>query len=350
MKFVWALILLTATSAFAVDGTIVNGTTGKPQAGATVTLLQITSAGPQVVNTTQSAADGTFNIATPSGGAPGPKLVQANYKGVVYNKMIPPGTPDNGVRVDVFDSSSKPDNAKVTTHMLLLEPNKGQMTVSESFIYTNSGKVAYNDAEHGTLQFYVPPEAAGKIQVNVTAPNSVAVRNTPVETSTKGVYKLNFPVKPGESHIDLTYQMPFTTPSKFETKILFSQPNTKLLAPVGVTLSGPGLQPLGQEPRTQATIFNVDGPKLEVNVVGSGALARGGDEGSTTAGAGGAAGSASNTNNDSDDTIAELYPQLYGKASPAEGFLGVASSVKWILLLLFGTLALGFVYQYRRGA
>ncbi len=347
MRFGIALLLLTATSAFAVDGTIVNGTTGKPQAGAAVTLLQITSAGPQVVNTTQSAADGTFNIATPVGGAPGPKLVQANYKGVVYNKMIPPGTPDTGVRVDVFDSSSKPENAKVTTHMLLLEPSNGQMTVSESFIYTNTGKVAYNDAEHGTLQFYVPPEAAGKIQMNVTAPNSVAVRATPVETAIKGVYKLNFPVKPGESHIDLTYQMPFTTPSKFATKILFRQPNTKLLAPVGVTLSGPGLQPLGQEPRTQATIFNVDGPKLEVNVVGSGALARGGDEGTTTTGA---AGGANDANNDSDATIAELYPQLYGKASPADGFLGVASSVKWILLLLLGTLALGFVYQYRRGA
>lgn len=331
-----------AARAFAVDGTIVNGTTGKPQGGATVSLVQITSNGPQLVDSTKSAADGTFNIAAPSGGAPGPKLIQANYGGVVYNKMIPPGTSDQGVHVDVYESSGKPGAAKVTTHMMLLEPVNGQLTVSESFVYTNTSKVAYNDAERGTLQFYLPPQANGKVEVNATAPNSVAVRNTPIETATMGVYRINFPVKPGESRIDLTYQMPFTTPAKFASRVLFPTPNTKLLAPVGVTLSGPGLQSLGQEPRTQATIFNIDGPKLDVSVVGSGALSRGND-GSTTAASGGA-----DSGSDSDSEIAQLFPQLYGKASPADGFLAVLGSVKWVLLLLVGTLALGFVYQYRR--
>lgn len=338
----WAValpLLFFARNTYAVDGTVFNGTAGKPQPNATVSLIRITQAGPQFVASATSDPDGRFAIATAGddAAAPGPKLLQANYKGVVYNKMIPPGTPDQGLRLDVYESSSKPGAAKIATHMMLLEPTNGQLNVNESFLYRNDGKIAYNDPDRGTLQFFLPTETGGKVDVSVTAPGSIGIRSRAVPARQPNVYKIDFPIKPGESRIDLTYQMPFTSPGTFRSAALFRDPDTKLLTPPGVSLSGAGLQELGKEPRTQATIYDLSGRAINVAVQGTGVLAR------NEAGA--------DDNASSDDAgsgIAELLPQLYGKASPADGIRASVGGVKWILLLVGAMLALAFLYQYRR--
>jgi hypothetical protein len=296
-----------------------------------------------MITSVKSSADGSFNIQPPAGSeTPGPKLLQAAYDGVTYNKMIPPGTPTQNLQIDVFESSAKPGDSKVTTHMMLLEPVNGQLRVSESYVWTNSSKITYSDPDRGTLRIYLPAATEGKAEVNVIAPNSVAVRRSADPTKEANVYKIDFPIKPGESRVDLTYQMPFTTPAQFTDKWLFPNPNTKLLAPVGVSFKGPGLSQLGAEPTTKATIYNFDGAALTMDVQGAGALQQGNSQQSD-----GTASDASGSG-DSDDQIAELLPQLYGKASPVDGFLGALNAVKWILSLAVAMLALGFVYLYRK--
>jgi hypothetical protein len=331
-----ALLALIAAPLFAIDGTVHNATKNKPQPSATVSLFRITSNGPEMLTSVKSAADGSFNIQPPAGtDAPGPRLLQAAYDGVTYNKMIPPGAPTQNLQIDVFESSAKPGDSKVSTHMMLLEPVNGQLRVSESYVWTNSSKITYSDPDRGTLRIYLPPETSGKAEVNVIAPNSVAIRRSADPTQEPNIYKIDFPIKPGESRVDLTYQMPFTTPAKFSDKWLIPNPNTKLLAPVGVTFSGPGLSQLGQEPTTKATIYNFDGPSLAMDVQGTGALQQ-------------SDAAATDSNSDSDDQIAELLPQLYGKVSPVDGFLGALNAVKWILSLAIAMLALGFIYLYRK--
>lgn len=336
-----------AGAAWGADGTVHNATKDKPQAGATVSLFRMTQNGPEMLASVKSAADGTFNLVPPGGDTPGPKMVQTVYGGVTYSRVMPPGTPSTNLQVEVYDSSSKVPDAKVSTHMMLLEPVNGQLGVSESYIYTNAGKVTYNDPDHGTLRFYLPAEAAGKVQVNVLAPNSVPVRRSADKTNIPNVYKLDFPIRPGESRIDLTYLMPFTSPGTFISKVLFKDPDTKVLAPVGVTLSGAGLKELGKEPQSQATIYDASGADLRVDVQGSGALARAG----SNAGQGdGDASSGSGGGGDQDGALAELLPQLYNKTSPAGGIVPIFDSVKWILLVVFAMLGVGFAYLYRRSA
>ena len=74
-------------------------TTGKPQAGATVTLIKL-GGGMETVASAKSDAGGKFSIAQEL--QPGtPYLVQTLYQGVTYNKAIPPGSPAAGLNVDV---------------------------------------------------------------------------------------------------------------------------------------------------------------------------------------------------------------------------------------------------------
>src|SRR5580704_15475979 len=105
----FALLAFSVAANAAVDGTVTNGTTGKPQAGATVTLFQPTQQGPQFIDSVKTDAAGKFTITkeVPAGGA-GPLLLQAVYGGVQYNRMIPPGTPTTGVDIPVYESSKQP--------------------------------------------------------------------------------------------------------------------------------------------------------------------------------------------------------------------------------------------------
>ena len=145
---------------------------------------------------------------------------------------------------------------------------------------------------------------------------------------------LDFPVLPGESRVDISYTMPFTTPGDFDIKTFYKGNSTKLVAPVGVTMKAEGLKNLGQEPRTKATIYDVDSPAVTVQVEGTGALNRQAAESEGDSG--------------QQNTLMQILPRLYHSADPAGGFFTAVDSVKWILLPAFGILALGFVLLYRK--
>ena len=213
MKQLLFLCLVTAYAASAaIDGTILNGTTGKPQSNATVTLYKVGGNGPEALQSVKSGPDGKFTITAE---AQGPRLVQAAFDGAVYNHMLPPGFPASDVKITVYQSSPNPGAARVDQHMMLLEPNGQSVTVSESFVFKNAGKVTFNDPANGTLRFWVPP-GAGQPEVNVLSPGSVPVRRAPQKTAQPNVLKLDFPVLPGESRVDVTYNAPFKSPGDFD--------------------------------------------------------------------------------------------------------------------------------------
>src|SRR5215467_11030210 len=104
-------ILLLPCALAAVDGIVTNQTTGKPQPGATVTLYKLGAQnGLESVESVKSDAQGHFEIHQD---LQGPRLLQAAYDGVTYNHMLPPGAPSSGVGLDVYNSATKPGDAKV---------------------------------------------------------------------------------------------------------------------------------------------------------------------------------------------------------------------------------------------
>jgi len=317
LRFCVAGLALASLAFAAVDGTVINQTTGKPQPGATVTLYKLGQAGPEAIESVKSGPGGKFHIAQDAQG-PGPRLVQAAYDDVTYNHMLPPGSPSNDVTVDVYNSSKQPGDAKVDQHVVIFEPVRGQLMVAEWYMFRNTGKITYNDVEGGTLHFYLPPSANGAVKVNATAPQGMPVPQAADKTATANVYKVAFPIKPGETRIDINYTVPFNAPGTFEGKILYKGGPTRLVAPNGVTLKGDGIQSIGREPKSQAGIYAVKGPDFKVEISGAGSL------------------EAENAGDDSGGgaTYEQIPPRVYGKMT-------------WILALTFGILALGFALLYR---
>jgi hypothetical protein len=331
-------LLFAMTASAAIDGTVVNGTTGKPQPGATVTLFQTSDQGPQDLGSVKTDASGKFVIdkdVKPGQGG-GPLLLQAVYGGVQYNKVIPPGFPMTGVNIPVFETSKTQGDAKIDQHMILLEPlPTGEMKVSETYVFKNEGKTTWNDPDRGTLQFALPAASRGKVELNVLAPGGMPIRRAPDPGPKPNTYKLDFPIKPGESQVEMTWTMPFTTPGSFEDQILAKGGLTRLVAPLGVTLKSPDLEVLGQEPSSQATVYNVKSPNIKVDVEGTGSL--------------NAPGSGDNSADNTAPGLSEILPKLYGLAAGNSNLGESLLAVKWILLTVIGMLALGFVMLYRKG-
>ena len=309
-------VLMAALPALAVDGTVVNQTTGKPAANALVTLYRVGQQGMSPLETTKTDAGGRF---TTKQSTQGPQLLQTIFDGVVYIRMLPPGSSTTGLAVEVFNSSKEPGDAQISQHMVLIEPGGGQVNATETYVFNNAGKVTFSNSSDGTLRFWLPEAAKNVVQVTALSPGSMPVQRDAEKTKQAGVYKLDFPIKPGETRIDVRYMVPRPDNGVFAGKVLYKgQGPTRLVAPPGVTLAGDGIQLMGPEPQTKANIYDVKTASYQVTVQGSGALAQ----------------QQSADPQDSGPQIEQIMPKLWDNVVP-------------IVALAFGILALGFILLYR---
>lgn len=257
----------------AIDGAVVNKTTGKPAAESPVVLMRLGDGGMMPVGTVKSGPDGKFKFDQP---ADGPFLLQTTFEGVTYNKVLRPGEPGTGLELPVFSTTRDRSQVKIVQHMMLFEPNEGALSVSESIIFKNDGNSSYNDATNGSYRFALPPAAEGKVEVRVTGSGGMPINREAQHAGAPNTFKIDYPIKPGESRFDLSYKMPFASPGKFQAKILHPITNdegiTRIVTPSGVTLKGEGLEDLGAEPQTQAQIYGLNKAETEFEVTGSGSL------------------------------------------------------------------------------
>jgi hypothetical protein len=111
----------------------------------------------------------------------------------------------------------------------------------------------------------------------------------------------------------------------FSTKVVTSSSAPmRIVTPGGVTIEGDGIEDMGQEPTTQARIYNVKAKDFTAKITGSGSLSPGGD--------GGAAPADSSDQPQVEESNARIYTRL-----------------PWVLGLTFCFLLAGGVMLYRKG-
>jgi len=317
------LLLLAAIPALAaITGTVTNQTIGKPAANVAVTLYKFGGGGMEPVDKVQTDSQGNFTI-NQAPAAQGPSMLRVAVDGVNYNQIIPPGSPATNIPLTIYNASKKPGAAAVSKHMLLFEPNGGQLTVNETFLYKNDGKTTWADPQNGTLRFFLPAGAESSLDVKAAAPDSRMSVPVPTEKSSQpNVYVGKFEIKPGETRFDLTYSLPYTEGAAYAGRIPTEDENTYLIVPDGVTIEGQNMKDLGQEPRTQARIFGLQSNTYNIKLSGAAVPA---------------ADAAPDQADSGSPPIEQIMPRVYGQ-------------VKLILGLTLGILALGFTLLYRAHA
>jgi hypothetical protein len=240
--------------------------------------------------------------------------------------MVPPGSPGTGVQVDVFDSTKDPGTAKISQHIVFLQPAAEQLTVNEVYFLKNDTKKTFDNPSDGTLRFYVPGHTAQgeSVRVSISGPGGMPPIQRPAGTTkSPGVYKVLYAVKPGETEFNISYTYPAGT--EFASKNVEKSPETRLVVPRGVTLEGDGVSALGQDPSGKASLYSITGQEYSVKISGGTEAAPAGD------GQGGSA---------EEDTgapqIQQTNPRVYGELPTV---LGLAA----VILLL------GFIVLYRSG-
>jgi hypothetical protein len=310
-------MLLTMPVWAAVNGVAVNGTSGQPQAGVAINLVQPGAGGMKALGQAVTNADGAFNIDAEI--PPGPALLQSTYQGVTYTQALPPGTPTTGVRIGVYESTSKVPAEMIVEHFILLEPSASQLRVTETFAVRNQSKTAYQDAANGSMRMALPAGVPDNLEINIDS-TGVPIKRPVEKTKQAGVYKVGYPIKPGETRFDLEYILPAA--ATFASRVLSNTPPVKLVTPAAVTLSGAGIKDLGQEPQTQARIYTFDGLAFSASILGVGAIR----------------------------PLSEDVPQEETGAPKVEDVPArLQSQMPWVLGLGFGVLALGGTLLFRRG-
>jgi len=265
-----ALSLIWASAAFAaVRGVVMNRTTDKPAAGVSVTLISMSAAGMQPVETVTADAQGRFAFTQ----APEAVhyLVEAQLDGVTYNRMVAPGERAGEIELAVYHAAPRPA-PRPTQRIVFLEPGAEALRVSETWLYRNEGKRTLYDPQSPALRFFLPEAARGEVSVMVTAPGGMPVARRAEAEARAGVYRVVFPIKPGETRFDVNYTLP--SPSSFVARMLYPEAPTRLVVPAGATLRGEGVEAVGPDPSGRAMIYEIRGRReLAVEIEGRGALA-----------------------------------------------------------------------------
>jgi hypothetical protein len=241
--FVTTFFVASLASAGTITGTVINRTTGKPAAGVGLTLLNVT-ANMAEVGSTKSDAQGAFTIDSPAIGG-GPMLLRAYYQGVNFNTFVPPV--NQPVTAEVFDVSKDPKIIAPTTHVVIFQPGADKLIGAEEYMVLNSSKPpqAYFRTE-GNFDFAIPEKGALQ-QIAATTSSGMPVTQASIEKG-NGKYAIAYAFRPGETSIRFSYDLPYVGQAAI-LKLPATYPGVKLLvvAPPGVTVSGDGLQPAGQE-------------------------------------------------------------------------------------------------------
>jgi len=317
------LIASTAPIFASITGTVVNQTTGKPQPGVTVTLVKPGQQGMRTIGTTTTGASGNFAFEHDEPGG-GPQLLQANYKNVNYNKLMTPNIPTSGVTLDIYEPTASPSIARITQRMMIFEPSSSQIGVNETIILENDSRTTFDNDSLGAIRFYLPPAANGQFKVNAQGPQGMPLPRPAEKTDQENVFKVPFPVKPGETQFQITYVLPVGSPFTFQGRAVvlkgMAETPLRLIAPLGVTISGRDIEKAGTEPRTQASVYTVVAPdSFSAEIAGTGSLR------------------AAEADDDASDRpqITEGQPQIY-------------THLPWLLALAFAILATGFVILFRQ--
>ena len=236
------LLPFSAARAGTVRGTVKNGTTGKDAAGVELTLIA-PMGGMQELAHAKSGAQGEFTFDHPNIGTQ-PVLVQANYRGVHFNAMVPPGTAT--VQLDIFEPSKDPKTIDVPSHFVVFKPEGATLKVAEEYQIENKSQPPYAYFRtDGTFDFALPDR--GELQgVQAAGPSGMPLTQVPIDKKDNR-YSIAFAFRPGDNSVRYSYELPYPNnaaavriPAVYPGRVVF-------VAPPGLQIAGDGLSAEGQE-------------------------------------------------------------------------------------------------------
>jgi hypothetical protein len=298
------LLLSSFAAAQTLTGTVNNSTTGKPSAGDQVVVFKL-GQGMEESGRTKTDAGGQFSFKLDD--PQSPHLVRAIHQDVTYHRMVPPRT--TSVAIEVYDAAKKVDGIEVVADIMRVQAAQGQIVVTREFGVRNTSNPPRTQMNERNLEFYVP-DSTHVIDDSATAAteNGNPLKSAPLPEGEKNRYSFSFPLRPGLTRFEVTYQLPYSGSANLDPKSIYPLQHFVVMLPKAMQFnaadSSAGFKlinfPNAPDAIVQVASNTADGQNLAFNISGEGMLETGQQSGTQGSGegdqssAGGAFGAQSN--------------------------------------------------------
>jgi hypothetical protein len=241
------LLLTTAGLAANLTGVVTDRTTGKPSAGDTIAVINTAQGMDEIAHATTTSS-GHFTVAVPDGGQ---ILLHITHAGAEYFKSVPPGSAS--VDIDVYDSAAK--IAGITGEILVMrvetDPTGHTLNVTENFFLQNASAPPRTQYGGNTFEFYLPKNAA-IVESLANAPNGLPT-NVKVVTIGSDHYAFTFPIRPGETRLQIAYSLPYSGRQPFSIKLSVPTGDVAVMLPKTMQFQPTtSFQPINPDSNSQA--------------------------------------------------------------------------------------------------
>ncbi|MES2391474.1 MAG: carboxypeptidase regulatory-like domain-containing protein [Acidobacteriota bacterium] len=281
---------LAAAAATPITGVVTNRTTNKPAAGDTVTLLELAQ-GMQEAGSTTTDSHGHFKLDVNSDGV---HLIRVTHDKASYFKPAPPGTTDP-IDIDVYNAAPKVKGVATEAVVMRIQTDASGhgLTVVENIFVKNDSKPPMTQFSASPFDFYLPTDAV-VVGSAALAPGGMPVQAAPVPLSEKGHYTFLFPIRPGETRFQVSYNLPYSGSYTFTSKLSGPTDTVAVMMPKAMSFkpaSGSPFSPVEDDANAQTLVARnvTTDSALSFTVSGSGQLPRDTGAEGTQSGSGGPA-------------------------------------------------------------
>ena len=232
-----AAVLLPAaeTSAFELRGRVMNMTTGQPVASTPVSVVDPRH-GMATEESIQTDAKGAFVVLTLSEEI-SVYLVQVNYAGVTYTEMVRPAAGTVQTDVRVYDTTTSWDSVQVSIPHLMVRRSDDTLSVDRIFSVVNKTNPPMTILGEGAgFRLFIPED---KLQITAVFATSLGIPISvePRPTETPGVFTVDYPFKPGETRVGVSFDAAYAG-ERYE----YREPLQYALGEVVVMMEDPGME------------------------------------------------------------------------------------------------------------
>jgi hypothetical protein len=270
-------LLTTFAAAQTFTGKVKNSTTGKPSVGDEVIVFKL-GRGMEESGRTKTDAEGHFSFKLDDPQLP--HLVRAIHQGVTYHRVALPGT--TTVSMEVSDVANRVDGIQVVADIMRIQAAQGHILVTRDFGVRNNSIPPRTQMNERNLEFYVP-DGAHVMADSATAAseNGAPSKSAPVPESEKNRYSFVFPLRPGFTHFEVAYQLPYGGSVRLDPKSIYPLQNFAVITPKSMQFrAAPGstgfkLMNYPNQPDASVQVAaNIKaGQKLAFNISGKGPIA-----------------------------------------------------------------------------
>ena len=180
------------------------------------------------------------------------------------------------MNVDVYDVAEKVAGVSTEADVARIEASPNGLSVVENFFVKNTSSPPRTQFGPRAYEIYLP-KGAQVVSAAAQGPGSMPVQTPPTPLGPPGDYSFVYPLRPGETRFQVSYQIPYSGSFQFHPRVSATVDNLAIILPKGMQFTGTpasAFQPIDEDVKVQTFLARNVTPetKLTYTVAGTGLL------------------------------------------------------------------------------